>query len=201
MGRRDMTLSMPILSSRPAVSLHACPFNRVDYVSSLTHLGQVELRPSAPAAILRRPISGSRHFDGLGLWPYMWIHGTRQVEELYEAFRDLVTLTLVTQPGHRPVCRDDDAVLFKKHFIFDPSLRLPEFGRRTRKQVRRGLEASEFEVVADIKQRLDMVSLYEELKSRRGLAGGFFDFPRAHFETVAAPRGGFFPCPEFRARG
>jgi hypothetical protein len=191
-----MTLIIPMSSSRAAAARHACPFNRVDYVSGLTHLGQVELRPSAPAAILRRPISGSRHFDGLGPWPYMWIYGTRQVEDLYEAFRDLVTLTVITQPGHRPVCRDDDAVLFKEHFIFDPSLQLPEFSKRVRKQVRRGLEASEFDVVTDFKQRLDMASLYEELKSRRRLAGGFFDFPRVHFETVASLREAVF----FRVR-
>jgi hypothetical protein len=121
-----------MVSSRASAARHECPFNRMDYVSGLTHLGQVELRTTAPAAILRRPIAGSRHFDGLGPWPYMWISETRQAGDLYEAFHDLVTLTVVTQPGHRPVCRDDDGVLFKEHFIFDPSLQMLEFSKRTR---------------------------------------------------------------------
>jgi hypothetical protein len=164
---------------------HFCPFNSHAYLSCLTHLGEVDTRPSAPSAVLRRPIPGSPRFDGLGPWPYMWLERPQQIAELSEAHSDRVTLTAVTQPGFRPTGAATDAIYFKDHYLYDPSLGFPILSKRTREHQRRAEQVYTFDIPADPHERLAIVAVFEELKRRRGLAGGFFDFPRAHFERVA----------------
>jgi len=97
----------------------------------------VDTRPSAPSAVLRRPIPGSPRFDGLGPWPYMWLEHLRQIAELSEAHPDLVTLTAVKQPGFRPTGAAIDAIYFKDHYLYDPSLGFPVLSKRTRAHQRR----------------------------------------------------------------
>ena len=105
-----------------------CPFNAASYLAGLPHLGKAEFRPFAPAAILKRPIPQSSYSDGLGPWPYMWVDDAEQLACLSDAFRDLVSLTVVTQPGFRP--SRDDASYFKDHYIFDLSLGFPRLSAR-----------------------------------------------------------------------
>ena len=162
-----------------------CPFNSRSYVASLSHLGEVAWRPSSPAAIIRRPVPRSDAFDGLGPWPYLWVNDPSDVETLRDAFADFLTLTFVTQPGFRPHSQDSDALHLKDHFIYDPALPFPEFSKRTLKHLRRSAESWEFDVVTGFEDRLVLQTLYDGLKERRGLAGGFFDFANVHFETLA----------------
>lgn len=185
MSLSEMSLLMPSRWPQPAAAPPSCPFNREEYAAGLRHLGQPDLRPGAPGAMLRRQIDSSTRFDGLGPWPYLWIDDDQQLSDLRGVFRDLVTLTIVTQPGYRPGSSIEDTVFFKEHYVFDPGRQFPEMSKKTRKQVRRGLETYEFDVSTDIKQRLEVAALYRDLKHRRRLAGGFFDFPRSHFEILA----------------
>lgn len=174
----------------------ACPFNSGAYLSGLPHLGDVVSDPSAPSAILRRAIPGTSRFDGLGPWPYMWVDGARQLADFEDAFPELVTVAALTQPGFRPAGKRSDPVRLRDHYIYDPALAFPELSRRTRDHVRRAEEVWEFDLITGLEERLAIVTLYDGLRKRRGLAGGFFDFPRAHFETLARLPGAVF----FRVR-
>jgi hypothetical protein len=175
---------------RDATSL-LCPFNAASYLAGLPHLGKVECRSTAPAAIFRRPIPNSSYCDGLGPWPYAWVDNAEELAALCDAFSDLVSLTIVTQPGFRPP--RDDASYFKDHYIFDPSLGFPHLSARALKRLERAADACEFVVVTDLRGRLEIVKLYADVKRRRNLAGGFFDFPLVHFETLARhPAATFF---------
>lgn len=127
---------------------HFCPFNTAVYLSCLDHLGEVDARPSAPSALLRRPIPGSLRFDGLGPWPYMWLDRPQQIAELSEAYGDLVTLTTVTQPGFQPG-GVGDAVYLKDHYLYDPSCRFPTLSRSARDHLRRAEHIYTFDMVAD----------------------------------------------------
>ena len=88
-----------------------CPFNSPTYLTGLAHLGSVEFPPAAPAPILRRQVPGTSRFDGLGSWPYLWIDSADEISALSEAYRHLLTLTVVTrqasgQPARRqPISR------------------------------------------------------------------------------------------------
>ncbi len=171
----------------------ACPFNSEAYLSGLAHLGSVQTRAGAPFPILKRPVQATPHFDGLGAWPYVFVDRDDELEALAEAFGDLITLTLVTQPGYRPRDERGNPQRFKDHFIFDPSRPYPPLSKRTREHLRRAAKNFEFGVAGSRDAALEIVPLYAELKRRRGLEGGFFDFPDAHFGTLAAlPESVFF---------
>ena len=171
-----------------------CPFNSPIYVSGLAHLGSMEFPPAAPAPILRRPVPGTSRFDGLGSWPYLWIDTRDEISALSEAYRHLLTLTVVTQPGFRPAC--EAAAYFKDHYLYDPSRAFPALSKKARDHLKRAQQICEFDVVTQFDERMAIAGLYEELRRRRGLAGTFFDFPRIHFETVARLDGAVF----FRVR-
>ena len=171
-----------------------CPFSSPAYLGGLAHLGEVEVHPVRSVAVLKRPIPGTAHHDGVGPWPYRWISAPEDVEALCEGFRNLVTLTVVTQPGWRPPKTSGrDVRLLKQHFVFDPSLPTPELSRRSRNRLRKAERIGDFEVVTDPAGRLAIAEMYERLKARRNLLGGFFDLPRHHFTTIAAlPNAVFF---------
>lgn len=171
-----------------------CPFNSPIYLSGLAHLGSVEFPPEAPAPILRRPVPGTSRFDGMGSWPYVWIDTRDEISALSEAYRHLLTLTVVTQPGFRPAC--EAAAYFKDHYLYDPSRAFPALSKKAREHLRRAEQICAFDVVTRFDERMAITGLYEELRRRRGLAGTFFDFPRIHFETVARLDGAVF----FRVR-
>jgi len=135
--------------------------------------------------VLRRSIPGSPLFDGLGPWPYMSVTRSDDIPALSDAFADLVTLTVVTQPGYRPSPERGDVVHLKQHFLFDPGRPFPTLSRKTRGHLRRGQKRWAFGTVEDFHERMDMERLYDDLRRRRGLTGGFFDFPHVHFETLA----------------
>ncbi|HEY6633329.1 MAG TPA: hypothetical protein VIZ90_17905 [Rhizobiaceae bacterium] len=166
-------------------AVHPCPFNTVPYAASLRKIGEVEVDATGAIPVFRRSIPATDRFDGVGPWPYLWIDGKADIEALYTGFRHLVTLGVVTQPGYRPEVEGPDAVLLKQHYVYDPSLPTPELSRRARKRLARCEEAASFDVVADVTERLAIVGLYEAVKLRHDLAGGFFDHDAAHFEVLA----------------
>jgi hypothetical protein len=135
---------------------------------------------------LRRPIPGTPHVDGIGPWPYLWIEGAADIDALYNDFRDLVTLTVVTQPGLVPQARGDDAVLLKQHFIYDPSRPEPPLSRRARGRLNAAERQGVFTVLTDRDARMQIAPLYAALKVRRRLGGTYVDFSAEHFSTVAA---------------
>jgi hypothetical protein len=116
----------------------------------------------------------------------MWINARSELSGLRQTYRDLVTITLVTQPGYTPVLEDTDAVYLKDHFLYDPTLPDPTFSKRTTKHLRRASGEWEFDWISRYEDRIPMHVIYQDLKQRRSLGGGFFDFPRSHFERLAS---------------
>lgn len=117
----------------------------------------------------------------------------RDIEALHEGYRHLITLAVVTQPGHVPQVPGDGATLLKQHFVYDPSLPPPVLSTRARSRLRQSEAAGTFDIVTDTASRVAMADLYDGLKRYRGLAGGNFDYPRRHFEIIASmPNSLFF---------
>jgi hypothetical protein len=179
----------------PPIVSTTCPFHSEPYLSGFPHVGVVDKRVSAPVPMLRRAIPGSPYFDGLGPWPYMSVAGPGDIPAIADAFSDLVTLTIIAQPGYRPSPERGNVVHLKHHFLFDPSLPFPALSKRTREHVRRGAKRTTVEIVDDFDARMELEHLYGLVKHRRGL-GGLLDFPRVHFEALARMPGMMF----FRAR-
>jgi hypothetical protein len=177
-------------------ALPFCPFHAERYLSGFPHVGVPDMRPAAPAGMLRRQIPRTGLCDGLGPWPYMWPNRFEDIAALAEIYRDLVTLTVMTRPGFRPPAARSDIVPLKPHFLLDPALPAPALSRKTLEHIRRGGKLAVFEPAEDFAARMEMERLYGEVKLRRGL-GGFLDFPRTHFDMLARHPDMVF----FRARG
>lgn len=182
------------LAARPGPDA-SFPFNRPAYAAGLGTIGAPVADPTGRIVLLRRPIPGSDRFDGIGPWPYLWIGDGDDIAALRDGFGDLVTVTAVAQPGLDPRRIDPsiDAVLLKQHFVFDPRLPVPALSRRSHARLRRAQAVGVFDVVADRGERLAIAPVYEGLLGRRGLKGGLFDFPAAHFASIAdLPESVFF---------
>ena len=167
-----------------------CPFNTESYASGL--MGAPERGARSGLIILRRSIDGTDLHDGVGPWPYLWIGGGEELRALHEDFRHLVTITAVTQPGYVPDASMGNLTLLKQHFVYDPRLPDVPMSRRTRLRLSRCEDRAEFRPVTQMTRRLQMADIHARLLARRGLAGSYVDFPRAHFETIARLESGVF---------
>ena len=179
----------------PPARTGSFPFNRPVYAAGLGNIGEPISDPTGRVVLLRRPIPGSDRSDGIGPWPYLWIGDGDDIVALREGFVDLVTVTAVAQPGLDPRSIDPsiDAVILKEHFVFDPALPIPRLSKRSRERLNRAEAIGSFDVVGDHDERLAFAPVYDGLLSRRGLKGGLFDFPAAHFASIAAlPEAVFF---------
>lgn len=148
-------------------------------------MGAVEVSPHGRLAILRRPIGETPFVDGISPFPYLWLAGPDDEASLFEDFRHLVTLTVITQPGYVPSAHAGAARLFKHHFSFDPRRPAPPLSARARRRLSRCAEVAAFEEVTAFGERMAMAGLYASLVERRGLASGFFDMDAAHFASIA----------------
>lgn len=150
------------------------------------------MHSARPLPVLRRSIPGTPRFDAVGPWPYLWIGESGDIEALREGFRHLVTIAAVTQPGFVPPAGSADAVLLKQHYVFDPALPDPPLSARARARLARTERMGTFEVAPGAGACAEMIALYDGLKRRRGLEGGFFDHGSEHFEAIAALDGSVF---------
>lgn len=173
-----------------------CPFSSVDYLDGLSNIGAVDQHPELPLAVLRRGIPCTGHVDGVGPWPYRWITDDHDVEMLLEGFRHFVTLSVVAHPGWVPspsIAVRTEIRLLKQHYTFDPAKPTPALSRRAHRRVMDADRRGCFEVVTSCPEQLQISQLYQELKLRRGLTGGFFDMPPRHFEAITRlPNSVFF---------
>jgi hypothetical protein len=173
-----------------------CPFSSVDYLKGLSNIGTVDRHPDLPHAVLRRRIPCTNHDDGVGPWPYRWITDDHDIEVLREGFRHLVTLSVVTHPGWAPspaIAARTEIRLLKQHYVFDPARPTPALSQRAHRRVMDADRRGRFEVVTSCPEQLQISQLYQQLKFRRGLTGGFFDMPQRHFEAITRlPNAVFF---------
>jgi len=183
------------ISARP-VRLASCPFNSLQYAAGLGHLGTAEM-DAGKVRVFRRPVPETDLHDGVGAWPYVWIDDQADIATLYEGYRHLVTLAVVTQPGFVPRGRGDDATILKQHFVYDPALPAPPLSRRARGRLAACEKIAAFEVVAGPTGWREFADLYEGLKVRRALKGAFFEKGARHFQAVAECEGSIF----FRVAG
>ncbi len=161
------------------------PIHTHAYLAGFPHVGGVGFPSGAPAGVLRRAIPGHGLYDGLGPWPYFRARDDDDIAALASSSPDLVTLTIITQPGFRPASRDHGAVLLKEHFLYDPTLPQPPLSRRARRRLRDAENTWRVGLVEDRAGRMELAALYGEVARRRRFAGGFFDFPEAHFAALA----------------
>ena len=162
----------------------ACLFNSREYARGLCHLGVPRTNEGSSITVLSRPTPDGGHVDGIGPWPYLWLDEAGE-QALRRDFWELVTVAAVSQPGYIPQA-DSDATLLKHHFGYDPALPRPKLSNRSRRRLDQCRNFAVFEQVVDPDERMSVFPLYRALVGRRGLAGGFFDFPREHFTAVAS---------------
>ncbi len=162
-----------------------CPFNTQAYAAGLGNIGTVAALRPGRLPVLRRPIPGTGHFDGMGVWPYLWIDTPDDVASLEQDFPELVTVTAVTQPGYVPRGHKGGVSLLKQHYVYDPARPAPELSARAAGRLRRCQDRAEFEVVWDAMRADRMSRIYDGLKERRGLAGTHMDFSLPHFQVIA----------------
>ena len=161
-----------------------CPFNSVEYARGLSHLGVPRTEPGTAITVLSRPTPRGEGIDGIGPWPYLWLDEVAE-ESLRRGFRDLVTVTAVSQPGYIPDQRHGDVRLLKHHYGYDPALPRPAQSPRSQRRLDRCRSMAVFEEITDPGERMAVFPLYGDLARRRGLTGGFFDLPRDHFDVLA----------------
>ena len=129
-----------------------CPFNSVDYAHGLSHLGVPRTDPATGITVLSRPTPGGEAIDGIGPWPYLWLDEDAEVA-LRRGFRDLVTVTAVSQPGYVPDQRHGDVRLLKHHYGYDPALSRPALSPRSQRRLDRCRSTAVFEEVTNPRER------------------------------------------------
>lgn len=179
------------MTASPGVTENS-PFHRGDYLQGLTRLGTIHPHRNEGIALLSRPVPDTPYRDGISPWPYLWVSSHRQLSALHNDYRDLLTITVICQPGYRPPPGSVEAFLFKEHYVFDPTLPERPLSARSRKRLDRCRKLAVIEEVIDHDQRLQIDPLYGALLERRQLRGGFFDMGRDHFEAIDRLPGSLF---------
>jgi hypothetical protein len=182
-----------------------CPFSSVDYLQGLSNIGVVDQHPNPSFAVLQRQIHDTCNIDGIGPWPYRWISNESDIEVFNEDFRHLVTLCVVTHPGWEPssaIAKKVNIQPLKEHFVFNPDKSTPKLSKRAIQRLKKAEHRGNFEVISSLDEQLIITDLYEQLKLRRNLIGGFFDMPMNHFASIARlPESVFFQVRDSSAVG
>ncbi|MFZ4654018.1 MAG: hypothetical protein ACOYLM_06550, partial [Methylococcaceae bacterium] len=126
-----------------------CPFHADTYVKGLSTIGTPAAHRSGHFYILKRPIEGTPYYDGVGPWPYLYVEHDRMLDALRDDFQDLVTLTVVTQPGFIPRVTGLAPIFLKEHYVFDPSRPIPTLSTRARKRLATVEQRALFEEVIE----------------------------------------------------
>ena len=149
------------------------------YANSLSGFGNPMLLPRCGGWVLVRGISGSQHYDAMGLYPIFCCLDWRKVKrDLEDLKNDLVSLTLVTDPFGDFSQRDledtfDVVRFFKNHFVTEPARDYaPIICKHHRYYTKKSLESCTVEIVHQPLSLLDIwVRLYDTLIMRHDIAG------------------------------
>jgi hypothetical protein len=133
------------------------------YAKTLSQFGEVAELPRSQGWFLKRPISGSDAFDGMGCYPYLTCRDWSQLASDLEAWGgDLVSFAAVPDPFGDYTRLDlqrafpDRVVHFKDHYIADLTLpREQVISRHHRKGVRKALKHVDVEFIAHPLQVLE----------------------------------------------
>lgn len=163
------------------------------YAECLTEWGTPRLLPRSGAWILERQIAGTQYRDAMGCYPLFccpdWSQLAADLDELAEAKRELVSLTVVTDPrGDYDVpylqhCFDDVVIPFKEHLMVDLSREMNTFVTgHHRRYALKALRSITVEKCRHPAQFLnEWVDLYANLIQRHDIRG-ISSFSSASFE-------------------
>jgi hypothetical protein len=150
------------------------------YSQSLSELGEPLELPASKGWILRRPISGTSQFDGIGCYPIFTCQDWSGLEkDLDQASRQLICLSLVTDPFGDYVHQDlqryfkNIARPYKEHFVVNLQRQPEEFvAGHHQRNARKALRTVKVELCLEpIKYLNEWVSLYGNLIERHHIQG------------------------------
>jgi Acetyltransferase (GNAT) domain len=150
------------------------------YAQSLIEFGEPLELPASKGWILKRPILGTSHFDGMGSYPIFVCQDWPLLEkDLDQVGSQLVSLSLVTDPfgtyTHQDLQRyfKNVARPYKEHFVINLQRRPEEFvAAHHQRNTHKALKAVNVEVcIEPIKYLNEWVSLYHTLIGRHNIKG------------------------------
>jgi hypothetical protein len=167
------------------------PYSTLEYARTLEHVGEPHFVPDWGTYVIARPVEAF-HRDVAGPYPLAMLKPDADVRGGIEQLREegFISAVLVCDHLSGPAMRVltnafARAEPFKQHYVVDRSIQpwLPSNHHQDeiRRATRRGIVV-EWTALSDVLD--DWVSLYAELKSRRGVSGTA-DFSRSSFERLA----------------
>jgi len=150
------------------------------YAQSLAEFGTPLELPASKGWILKRPITGTADYDGMGCYPIFACEDWLSLEkDLMWVGDQLVAVSLVTDPFGRYNQQDllryfkNLAVPYKEHFVIDLQQRPREFvSTHHQRNVQKALKMVDVEVCVKPIEYLDeWTSLYGHLIDRHGITG------------------------------
>lgn len=169
-----------------------CFFNSLTYQEGLSNIGEAVADSLGRFHLIKRSIPGTDLFDGYGGVPYVWMDSAFQIEEWANAFPDLVTITLITQPGFEPIGSGHPYAFLKNHFVHDPSLPRTQLSPRSEKKLLKSKEIAAFSLVNDFQTKMKILPLYRLLQVSRDMYSPFENHSDTHFEQLAKDEAGVF---------
>lgn len=170
-----------------------CPFNTLEYSTGLSNLGIPIPHHSGKFHLIKRAIPCSKQlFDGFAGVPYIWIEDQEELRWISEDFNDLVSITLVTQPGFIPDAKLVDNQILKNHFIFDPNEKRTELSSRARRKLEKCRSEALFTILDCPTEKMKIEGFYRSLQLKKNMVSHFENFPRSHFEFMAHSESGIF---------
>ena len=150
------------------------------YSQSFSEFGESIELPASKGWILKRPVSGTSEFDGMGCYPIFACQDWSFLEKDLDGVGDqLICLSLVTDPfggyDQQDLIRSfkDIARPYKEHFVVDLQQRPEEFvAAHHQRNAHRALKMVDVEVCTEPIKYLDQwVSLYSNLIERHNITG------------------------------
>ncbi len=172
--------------NEPGASGYADP----GYAASLAEFGQPRALPRSGGWLLERGIAGAGVSDAMGCYPLFACYDWRALQTDLDKIRDLVCVSLVTDPfgaydqADLLRCFGERAVRFKEHFVADLGKPLETaVSKHHQYRARTALAAVTVERCAEPARFLDeWTTLYEHLTARHHLKG-IKAFSRSAFEA------------------
>jgi hypothetical protein len=166
-----------------------------DYLYSLEHIGSKLNLPKSGISLVKRPIDGTNHFDGMGVWPYC----TQPNPEVIQIFREemisegLISYFAILRPDYPASANAFKTNGFeihklKEHFVYDPSLPEPCYSSKTRFNINRGKKLWKLEPIALQCYANEIASFHERLASLKSFSR-ITHLKSSHFTKLAKLQG------------
>jgi hypothetical protein len=161
------------------------------YAESLSEFGVPYELPKSHSWILKRPITGTPYYDGMGCYPLFCCENWPYLKgDLDDVMVDFVTLSIVTDPfggydeRYLKACFPDICKPFKQHYVTDLSLPAKSFvSGHHQRNARKACEKVRVEVSKTPAAYLyQWVVLYSNLIVRHDITG-LTAFSKKAFET------------------